>query len=325
MVFTKTLELVHFLEDILYFGPASGFSTETGERGLKQWAKAPAATAQKRSDVVFTKQVCSRIHEKVLINGIANAQRVEEGNIPGPVVASTEALVIESTKVQACCANFVLELHHTATITRVLSSGKKHKIQIEFPRIIQSWFENNYLEPGGARVTIQLYTEIRLPGSDGQTRTILRAHPNYQSDGPWYDYALARYDEDNRNDCPTYPCKVVCFFQEPSSSQIMALVQEVEYQTQRDTSRESQLFHHWTLQSIYNRTTGKRDSVFEAIPVESLSDRIYAIDPKPLGGFSRTEAVDFDILVVKYVKEQWPASFLESDKFFETYTWGSDA
>ncbi len=54
----KMLELVHFLDDILCFGPASGFSTETGERGLKQWAKAPARTAQKRSDAVFFKQGC---------------------------------------------------------------------------------------------------------------------------------------------------------------------------------------------------------------------------------------------------------------------------
>ena len=60
----KMLELAHFLEDVLFYGPASGFSTETGERGLKQWAKAPAKTAQKRSDEVFSKQVCARIHER---------------------------------------------------------------------------------------------------------------------------------------------------------------------------------------------------------------------------------------------------------------------
>ena len=58
-------------------------------------------------------------------------------------------------------------------------------------------------------------------------------------------------------------------------------------------------------------------------PVETLSDRIYAVDPKPLGGFSRMVAADFQILVVKYVKEQWPESFLNSPKFFEQYTWGT--
>ena len=43
----KTLELAHFKMDILFMGPASGFSMETGERGLKSWAKHPSKTAQK--------------------------------------------------------------------------------------------------------------------------------------------------------------------------------------------------------------------------------------------------------------------------------------
>jgi hypothetical protein len=35
----KTLELMHFKMDILFLGPASGFSTETGEQGLKATVK----------------------------------------------------------------------------------------------------------------------------------------------------------------------------------------------------------------------------------------------------------------------------------------------
>lgn len=54
-----------------------------------------------------------------------------------------------------------------------------------------------------------------------------------------------------------------------------------------------------------NKTTKRCDAVFKAIPVESLSDRIYVIDPIPVGGFSRAEASDFEILVVKYSREQW--------------------
>jgi hypothetical protein len=126
---------------------------------------------------------------------------------------------------------------------------------------------------------------------------------------------LASYEEENREDHPTYPCKIACFFKDPNTGKNMALVQEVEFQTPEENSRESQLFNHWTLKSKENRTNRRRDAVFAAISVESLSDRIYAIDPKPVGGFSRKEAVDFEILVVKYVKEQWPMSFLESPKY----------
>ena len=100
----KMLELVHFLEDVLSYGPASGFSTETGERGLKDWAKAPSKTAQKRGDEVFSQQVCSRIHEQVLINGIAESQPLgdeSDGDKEEPV-----ADVI----VQPCCGNYVVEM-----------------------------------------------------------------------------------------------------------------------------------------------------------------------------------------------------------------------
>jgi hypothetical protein len=151
----KMLELVHFLEDMLSFGPVSGFSTETGERGLKQWAKAPAKTAQNRSDEVFSKQVCAHIHERTLINGIANAKPLEE--------EAKRNITNHSTKVEARCANFVVELKQIAHVVRVLASGNRHKLQIDFPAMIESWFEAHYLDTD-REMTIQLFTEIVLPG-----------------------------------------------------------------------------------------------------------------------------------------------------------------
>jgi hypothetical protein len=60
----KHVELSHFIADFKEFGVLSGYSTaETGERGLKQWAKRPANTAQKRSDEIFSGQTCSGIHD----------------------------------------------------------------------------------------------------------------------------------------------------------------------------------------------------------------------------------------------------------------------
>jgi hypothetical protein len=132
---------------------------------------------------------------------------------------------------------------------------------------------------------------------------------------------LASYTEDNREDCPTYPCKMVCFFKDPNNGKTMALVQEVEFQTQAEMSRESQLFDHWTLTSKENRMNQRREAVFVLMDVDSLSDRIYVVDPKPVGGFSRESAADFEILMVKYVKEEWPTSFLNSANYLENYTW----
>jgi hypothetical protein len=229
---------------------------------------------------------------------------------------------VVGTNVHPKCGNFVVDIQdQTATIIRILSSsGNKHKIQLDFPSLIVSWFETHYGQGIGS-LKIQLYTEIVLKGQPGQKGVTLRAHPNYQSAGAWYDYALASYTEDNREDKPTYPCKMVCFFKEPNTGKTMALVQEVQFQTQGETARESQLFKHWTLISKDNRANHRRDAVFVVMDVESLSDRIYVVDPKPVGGFSREVAADFNILVVKYVKEEWPTSFLDSANYLDSYTW----
>jgi hypothetical protein len=131
---------------------------------------------------------------------------------------------VASTEVQVRCGNFVVDLHQTATVTRVLSSGKKHKIQIDFPAVVVAWFAKQFLQLE-REIRIQLYTEIMLPGADGQPGTLLRAYPNYQSAGAQYDYALASYDKENRGDRPTYPCKMACFFKDPDTGKIMALAQ----------------------------------------------------------------------------------------------------
>ena len=44
----KFLECSHFLEDHILYGPPCLHNSDTGERGLKSWAKHPAITAQKR-------------------------------------------------------------------------------------------------------------------------------------------------------------------------------------------------------------------------------------------------------------------------------------
>ena len=60
----KFLECFHFLEDHILLGPPTTHNSDTGERGLKTWAKSPAATAQKRDDSTFLRQVAANLQEK---------------------------------------------------------------------------------------------------------------------------------------------------------------------------------------------------------------------------------------------------------------------
>ena len=305
----KTLELTHFKMDILFMGPASGFSTETGERGLKSWAKQPSTTAQKRGDVIFSKQVCKRIHERVLINSIADCCPLEE----------EEKEVEQITGIVAKCANFVVEFGVITNIIRVLPSGGRHKHQIDFPEEVVSWFVKEYGRQQQCE-NIQLFTEAVAPKVTGDGGLLFRAHPNYRLEGAWYDYASAMYQENIEDDRLTsYPCKVVCFFVEPHTKEKMALVQEVEFQTNIQKGRESQLFEHWTLSSWEDRVSKSRQAILRAMPIKTLGNRLYVIDPHQNGGFNWPSNSDFEILVVKYSREQWPMSFLNSPEYFQKY------
>ena len=49
-------------------GPASIYNAGTGERGLKNWAKKPSKTSQKRGEGIFESQCASRLHDKSMID-----------------------------------------------------------------------------------------------------------------------------------------------------------------------------------------------------------------------------------------------------------------
>lgn len=309
----KFLEMSHFLLDIIDYGSAAGFSTNPFERALKEWAKRPAATAQKRGDEIFSGQVCARLHEFFLIDSVSDTGQEPETHQDQ-----------EHGDIHLFCGNFrmILSLSQ-CKVRRVLASGKEHKIQIEFEDEVINWFATIYTEsilPTDSQteptLEIQLFTEISIFDGTTNSRTKLRAHPNYQSAGPWYDFAYITYDEVGQLDASTYPCKLICFFKDPNHGAAMALVQEVEFQTTEQAGRDSQLFEHWRLRNRRNNETGNYNGVLSAIPAESIADRFYAIDTVPDGQLSRQTPKDFDILVVKYQCEQWPKSFLKSPEYF---------
>ena len=132
----KALEIVHFKQDILSFGPASGFSTETGERGLKSWAKQPSRTAQRRGDEIFSHQVCQRIHEAAILSAIDDSCPLEPTGIG---VRDNQP-----DQYEALGSKFLMQFQPTPVIVRLLRSGKKHPIQIEFAKVIEAWFVGNF-------------------------------------------------------------------------------------------------------------------------------------------------------------------------------------
>jgi hypothetical protein len=155
----KTLELVHFKADILSVGPASGFLTETGERGLKSWCKQPSRTAQRQGDKIHCKQVCERIHEAVIIKAVAASKPLDE----------EETSSSAGNEIEARGANVLVLPGSVTVIHQLLPSGKMHRFQLDFQDTILSWFTDQ-CGTTEAVTSIQLFTELVVPNSDGDSK-----------------------------------------------------------------------------------------------------------------------------------------------------------
>jgi hypothetical protein len=320
----KFLELSHFYEDYMEYGVASGYSTETGERGLKDWAKKPARRARQGTDEIFTGQTCTRIQETALLRKLEEVNEAVHGkslfrndnkdkqNEDGP---STDVLY-DKTFV------FHLQEGERATIRRVLPNGNREKYKRNnnsrgYPKEVIDWFENMTSDKA---VKVTIFSEMKVGG------VLFRAHPNYQSNGPWFDYAMIQYQYGRGEEVRTKenPARIAAFFyQEEAKTGVMitdptvaddngwrVLVQECHWQGVRHTRKKSMILDHYTLKSKPVEGGGL-EAKFEVHMPSAINRRIYCMEEEPLGGvFSKPPNTSFDIVVIREMRSEWHKQFL---------------
>ena len=79
----KFHDLLHVAQDMGEFGSPQNVDAGPGESSLKQWAKYPAKTTQKRGHAVFNRQLAARVHERSCFMKLMRLSR-------GPDLASAE-------------------------------------------------------------------------------------------------------------------------------------------------------------------------------------------------------------------------------------------
>ena len=110
----KFLECSHFLQDHLRHGPTVGHNSDTGERGLKQWGKKVAVTAQKRTDKVFKGQVARNTQEVEIMEILELSSKLRL-NKQGRGVAAVDVPintppVMDGPLMGAAGKNFIFEM-----------------------------------------------------------------------------------------------------------------------------------------------------------------------------------------------------------------------
>ena len=306
--FMKFISLSHFLDDMIEYGPASGVSTSTGERGLKTWAKQPAASSQKRNDETHCRQVCFRLYETSILEQViesthSNQELLYESTSPD------DGKVTEATTILRD-GSFVVEINRQfATGHRQTDTGKRHRCPIDVPSEILDWYLHEYktLSP----ITIQLYTELVLKDPDQPDR-LLRCHPNFRMEGKWFDYCLVSFEGDTDKNISEFPLKLCSLFHCPRSGENKALLHDC---VEESIDCESTIFKKWSLKSKKHRN--RLIPVFVAVNVASIIDVIYAIELYPEGGFSKDEEKDYEFIVPSYQETDWPLRFLDCEREYK--------
>ena len=314
----KLVECAHFIKDHLWHGPPAANNTDTGERGLKTWAKAPAKTAQNRDDPEFKKQVAQNVIQAYTLRLIRSTELVESNDCLEDEASATQPLKYSPRGKSLKYIRSVEKVGVFPCRTGRDAPRYHHK----FPTPILEWFNRAF---SGGFGEIQLINEVTL-GLGSPTPELIRAHPDFNGDGPWYDFVDVDY-----NELGVFPSRCACFFEwpewgdpfragidwVPEKNSIMVLIHECNNISQANLVKESLLYSHYTLRGTIDSSRNQKLPILKCVSVESINGRIYCIDPTPdKGGIFFREKDrnnkygEFDIIKVKDRKTHWPQSFL---------------
>jgi hypothetical protein len=324
MKLQKLLEWAHFVYDLLALGPAGGYNTDTGERGLKLFAKRPAKTAQKRSDSVFTKQICRNSVEMRLLNRICQSSQpsgeldneVEEEDEDGFSVNSAHGKTFVYKKNKDGKSN----------IFKKVGNKLMGEHGIQFPESVTNWFDKNMfvqIKDGKLEedVRVEIFTQLNI--KKGEDTQLVRAHPNHCTNGPWFDYVGINYKYTNSDDeevTEELPARCACFFFQPydtnerQEGRAYMLVQESEYQTEEEkiTSENSLLFADFSLEGEESKKN--KDIIIAKLQCQELgmiNCRMFCIDPEPNNGGAfwkkkvESDRKVFPIVMIRDRQDEW--------------------
>jgi hypothetical protein len=337
--FQKFLEWQHMKTDHLRYGPTADHNTDTGERGLKTWAKAVAVTAQNRGDDIFKGQVARNSQEVEILDIIESSclfRRRKELGLNCTVMAtdSETGSSDEAPLIGVMGKSFFFTMTQTSSsIHAVDRRGKvcgtpKVVFDPQITQCLDNYFRQKVDMSNRNRFTVQLVSEITMIDEGRGKRDIVRAHPNYRGQGCWYDYVSVDYGVNGY-----HPARVAIFFLWPhelppdlsgfdyvQAGDAMVVLQESEYQEGLQLTDESIMCSHHTLQhtSVITPDGHRRSATLKVHPSKTISRRIFAFNPNPNdGGPFFRESSQFEIVVVKDKQVEWPAIFLESHQIWD--------
>ena len=304
--------LLHVPSSIAKYGSPSNWDCGVPEHNMKDLGKTPAVTAQMRTAETFTMQTAERMSEMLAMqtarNRLPNYPDVFRKATPHrpskgeALERAGEGVIDPNSSIDeefVGLPKYQIQFHEGTHLAFAKWLGKRSQIgHVEVHPLVLSAFSRLNRESENCALTgstINCYTELWRGG------VLYRAHPNYHSDGEWYEWANTLWD-DPPNPPTDYPGKLLCFYVDPrepesrkvlvhstskavgGNSSVLVDVWNMAYGTQHGANRSAAKLEHVDTQTINGRVfvVQERPGLYETVEngsVLEVSQRVLVIKP----------------------------------------------
>jgi len=197
-------------------------------------------------------------------------------------------------------------------------------------QVAMDWFKEEFYDDPVKKILI--FTEAWV-GVDGD---LCRAHGNYRTNGPWYDFVVLNLAGAESEDIDPIPCRLAAIWRQECTNEdgsVRVLLHASKKQPGKD--HHSILYSHWELESHTSQRTSKafRNVILRECALDQLYLRAYCIDSSPVPTHTTTKKDQdpfgpkvatnspnfnapprFEILWTD--REEWPESFIKRSPQF---------
>ena len=327
----KLHEMLHFPLMIFFFRHAENIDAGTGERHLKDVFKDVARNSQQRGQDIFLGQCAKRMQEKlIMLKAKQYSEAIDKlcavDDPPAPDPNSVTTISNNPTALVRTLPHgpmYVINYHDISNDNGTSVGGCTAKLlgmneSTQIHPVLLSWLATNWdIEIGRNETSLHCYTEMHV--KDGPR---YRAHPNYQNEGPWQDWAMVsfgRNDEDGSLN--KVPSRILLFYVHQSvdangntSRDIHAIVQTCEYQVgnvrrRRRNMEETNLCSRWQLSMKSSTRLRERVNVPElySVKAEDIHESVLVFEEHP--GLCESWSGRRYVWLVKDQRKEWSNMF----------------
>jgi hypothetical protein len=273
---------MHIVSDMCKYGKPKEANTEVGEKNHKVFAKRIGRRCRKQHKT-FANQVAVRLSDSFVIEKLASAMQLldeDDENCATVDNAADEMSNKESTK---GATHYTIHLNGNKMEVSWQSATEKHLLTCDTD--VATFVQYHYTSTGNI-TTIHCCTEYM------HNQLLMRCHPSYQGEGPWFDWVSVHFEactlngkafpEDN------YPCKVMAIVPKQHNAfldETAVIVQSA----QAHMGNDSVLFVEWELMVGYH-----------IVAVSSIVESLFVLE---LGSNRIAVALSYS---------EWPSCFTDT-------------